>query len=72
MSNVIPLGGYTKLDIESDKVLNAALGQLEHVLVIGFDGNGDNYFASSTSDIGKLLRMVETFKFKLMNGDFDE
>ena len=71
MSNVIPLGGYTKLDIEPDKVLDSALGQLEQVLVIGYNENGDNYFASSTSDIGKLLRMIETFKFNLMNGDFD-
>ncbi len=71
MSNVIPIGGYTRLDIDPDKVLDGAKENLETVLVLGDCEDGEFYCAASTSDKNKLLFMIELFKFKLMRGDFN-
>lgn len=69
-SNVVPFTGKTTLDIDPDGVLEGAKGELEQVLVLGFDEDGEYYFASSTSNIGTLLRLIETFKFDLLSGEF--
>jgi hypothetical protein len=66
MDNIIEFPGKTILDVEPDKVLDAAIGKLETVLVIGLSENSEYYFATSTSDKAKLLLMLETFKFKLL------
>ena len=71
MTNVVQFKGYTTLDIEPNNVLEAAKDQCKHVLVLGFYDDGLPYVASSTPDVGKMLRMIELFKFKLMRGDFD-
>ena len=72
MSNVIQFSGDTRLDIDPDKVLEGAKGELKSVLVIGEckDNDGRHWFASSTTDAGQLLWLIETFKHKLMAGDF--
>ncbi|MGZ5029002.1 MAG: hypothetical protein ACXWAT_00875 [Methylobacter sp.] len=64
--------GPTKLPIEPDKVLHGAVGELDKVLVIGLHKDGSAYYASSTSDGGDLLWMIEQLKTKLMNGDFQQ
>jgi len=72
MTNVIPLGDYTKLDIDPDNVLEQAKHQLSTVIVIGHNKDNDtSYIAASTADKKRLLWMIEQFKFKLFNGDFD-
>jgi len=72
MTNIIPLGGYTKLDIDPDNVLDGAKGALSTVIVIGHNKDDDtSYIAASTADKKRLLWMIEQFKFKLFNGDFD-
>lgn len=72
MSNVIPIGGYTRLDIDPDKVLEGAKNKLSKVLVIGYESESDNiYFAASTSNTAELLFMLEKFKFKVLRGDFN-
>lgn len=77
MSNIIPFNGYTRNDIDPDDidpdgVLEGAKGQLSAVLVIGRCEDGDNYAAASTTDKGKLLLMIEEFKLRLLDGDFDD
>lgn len=72
MSNVIPIGGYTRLDIDPDKVLDGAKDKLSSVLVIGYENDtGETYFASSTSNTAELLFMLEKFKFQVLRGDFN-
>ena len=72
MTNIIPLGCYTKLDIDPDNVLDGAKGALSTVIVIGHNKDDDtSYIAASTADKKRLLWMIEQFKFKLFNGDFD-
>jgi cell wall assembly regulator SMI1 len=71
MSNVVPFGGYTRLDINPEGVLEGAKGKLGSVLVLGYDGDGKLYAASSTADLGSLILLMEKFKHKVVVGDYD-
>jgi hypothetical protein len=56
----------------ADNVLEQAMGVYDQVLVIGYDKDG-NLEARATlglKDGGDILWLVETFKHKLMNGDY--
>ena len=51
MTNVIPLGNVTRLDIPTDTVLEQSKGICsEGVVIMGFDDDGEPYFASSIAD----------------------
>lgn len=67
MGNVVDLNVITKLDVPADKVLKAATGKLETAIVIGYDKDGDFYFASSKADGGDVLWLLETAKKELMD-----
>jgi hypothetical protein len=69
MTNIIDLDVVTQLDIDPDKVLNAALGKLDQVVIIGCNQDDDIYFASSTGDIGQVLLLMECAKKELMSDD---
>lgn len=64
---IIPIGGITKLEIPIDKVLEGAKDQLEGVLLIGFDKNGELYTASTYSDGGDIMWLLEACKHRLWN-----
>ena len=66
MDNVIPLGGITRLDIDPDQILENATGDMESVVIIGYDKQGEEYFASSIADGGDVLWLLERCKLKLM------
>lgn len=73
MGDVIGLEVVTTLDSNSDRVLAAAEGQLESVVIIGYDKDGDEYFASSIADGGSCLWLIERFKTMLLaQGDADQ
>lgn len=57
---------------DSDRILEAALGELSEVLLIGRTNRNDAYIASSTPDKAKLLYMVEQFRHNLLEGLYDE
>lgn len=65
-TNVSRLNCITKLDLPPDLVINAALGCMDEVVVIGYDKRGDEYFASSVADGGSVLWLMERAKFKLL------
>ena len=67
MGKVIPLGGVTRLDLPPDRILEGAKGELEGVVVIGWDKEGGQYFASSLADGGDVLWLLEACKKTLMN-----
>lgn len=52
MGKVIPLGCVTKLELPVDRVLEAAKEQLEGVVILGYDNDGNSYFASTYADGG--------------------
>jgi hypothetical protein len=66
MSNVIRFTGPTKLDLDPDRVLESAIGELEDVIIIGYAKDGSEYFASSKADGGHVLWHLERAKLKLL------
>lgn len=63
--NVVGFGGETKNDIHPDKVLDAAIGKVARVILIGTCDDGQTYYASSYGDKAELLWAVEEFKRSL-------
>jgi len=57
----------TKLDIPVDKVLEGAKGQLEGIVIMGYDHDGNQYFASSYADGGTVLWLMEQCKINLLD-----
>lgn len=57
--------------VNPDTVLDAAKGQYESVLVLGYDENGVlDARASLNMQAKDILFLVECFKLKLLNGDY--
>lgn len=54
------------IDDEADKILKAALGQLDKVIIAGVDKDGNEYFASSMADGGDNIWYLERCKLKLL------
>jgi len=68
-NNVIPLGNITRLDLPTDRVLDSAKGNCsDGVVVLGFDNDGDLYFASSIADGGSVIWLLEQAKRALLTG----
>lgn len=66
MTNVVPFNGITRLDLDPERVLDAARGRLTGVVVIGYAQDGTEYFASSYADGGDVLWLLERSKLKLL------
>ena len=66
MGEVVELGCVTRLDLPADKVLEKAIGTMDSVVLIGYDKEGDEYFASSLADGGDVLWLLERCKQKLL------
>ena len=67
MSNVVYLKTVTRLDLPPDRILEQAIGNLEGVIVIGYDKDGQEYFASSYADGSDALWLLERCKKALLN-----
>jgi hypothetical protein len=66
MSNVILFNGITKLDLNPDLVLESAKGTLQGFVIVGYDKDGQEYFASTYADGGDVLWLLERMKLKLL------
>lgn len=67
MDNVIPLGNVTRLDLPVDRVLDEAKKVCsDGVVILGYDGDGQRYFASSIADGGTVLWLLEQAKKLLL------
>lgn len=67
MGKVITFTGITKLDLPPDRILDGAAGKLDGVLILGWDKDGNEYFASSYADGGTNLWLLERCKLRLLN-----
>lgn len=65
-AKVIELDLPTRLNVPPDRILKAAVGKLDGVLLIGFDKEGEPYFASSYADGGDALWLMELCKLALL------
>lgn len=66
MSKVVPIGCITSLDVPVDRVLDAAKEQLEGCVLMGWDNDGELYFASTYADGGTILWLMEQCKMRLL------
>ena len=66
MAKVLPFHGLTKLDIPVDRILEGAKGKLDSVVILGYDKDEEEYFASSMADGGDVLWLLEKCKIVLM------
>lgn len=65
---IVPLETVTKLDIPPDRIFEAAKDRCKDgVVIIGYDEDGDFYFASSVADGGTILWLLETAKKNLLS-----
>ena len=62
MADIINFTGITTLDLDPDRILEAAKGELESVVIVGYgkaaDGSQIEYFASSISDGGTVAWLL--------------
>lgn len=64
--NVTPIGCVTCLDIDCERVLAGAAGELAHVIIVGYKHDGEFYFASNKSDGPECLWALEQAKMRLL------
>jgi len=70
--NVIPLGNITRLNLPTERVMDECKGHCsDGVVIIGYDDDGDFYFASSIADGGSVLWLLEQAKLKLLQVEVD-
>lgn len=62
MGDVIELDCYTRLDLPPDKILENAKEKLNSVVLIGWDEQGELYFAGSYADARDVLWIIEKAK----------
>lgn len=67
MGKVIAFTGITKLDLPPDRILEGAVGKLDTVLILGWDKDGNEYFARSAADGGTNLWLMERCKLRLLD-----
>lgn len=66
MSNVIRLPCVTSLDLDPDVILEGAAGKLKTIVILGYDHDGAEYFASSVADGGTVMWLMERCKKALL------
>lgn len=66
--NVLRVSVSTCLDVPPSRVLAGALeANMTKVVVAGYDEHGEEYFASSASDGGDVIWLLERAKRALLN-----
>jgi len=66
-AKVIPLNNITRLDLPVDQVLEQAKGQLKSVVLLGYDNDGKEYFASSIADGAEVNWLLDRCKLQLLD-----
>lgn len=72
MGKIIPFTGITRLDLNPDDVLENLKGKLESVVIVGYDKDGYEFFASSLADGADVNWLLDRCKLALLDGVFTE
>lgn len=65
--NITPFTGITRLDMDPARVLEGAIKtDMATVVVIGYEADGSFYFASSVTDGGEVLWLMEVARHSLI------
>lgn len=67
MSNIVNLDCITRLDLPADRIIEAAVGQLDKVIIVGYDLEGREYFASSVAGGADCVWLLERAKKRLLD-----
>ena len=72
MSNVVDFFPNNAAE-NPDNVLEQAKGQYQDVFILGYDADGDIDARSSLGfSKAEILFLIESFKHRLMSGEYDE
>ena len=65
---VYDTGIITKLDLPPERTLKFALEQvkLKSVVILGWEDDGEPYFASSIADAAEVIFLMELYKYQLL------
>lgn len=64
MGDIVDFTGQTTLDIDPDRILEKAIGQLQEVIVIGIDKDDEYYYAVSSANTPlNVFRALRFIKF---------
>lgn len=67
-NNVVILGGITRLDVPVERIIDAAKAEdLDNIVILGYDKEGNEYFASSIASGPDVVWLFERAKKKLMD-----
>jgi len=66
VSNVIQFRGITRLNLDPDTTLENTKGKLKGFVILGYDLDGTEYFASTYADGGDVLWLMERMKKRLL------
>lgn len=66
MGDVVNFNGITKLDLDPDRVIDSARGNLTDVVIIGTHSDGTEYFASSIASGPEVNWMLDRAKIRLL------
>jgi hypothetical protein len=66
MGEVVTGGFITRLDCPPERVLEAAIGKVTDAIVIGWDNDGEFYFASSKAGGPEVLWLLKLAEKKLL------
>jgi hypothetical protein len=75
IAQVLRFNGITKLDLPAEQVLDGAReAELQACVVLGYDAQGDEFFASSMADGADVMWLLERLKQRLLGepGGTDE
>lgn len=72
LANVVEFPGTTTLDLDPDKVLDGAKGQLSDAVVIGYDKDGKFWMSSSKAGLGDLLLLVKIAERAILDQTEDD
>lgn len=67
MAKIIEFTGITKLDLPPDRILETAMGKLKGVVILGYDTEGEEYFACTYADGGTVNWLLDRCKQKLLS-----
>jgi len=66
MGDVTEFRGTTRLDIPANRVLDNAPRDMDTVIIVGFDADGDFYFASNKADGADVMWLLQVAARKLL------
>ena len=71
-ARVIDIGCITRLDLPVERVLEQAKTKMRDVVLLGWDNDDGLYFASTFSDGGEVMWLLEKCKQYLLEAIDDE